>query len=94
MAERHGEDVPERLVHDLLRLDDRVLVGRMLAEWPDPTRALPLVARWRARLAAGTEDEVADRWLDLMLEAERARSDGDTASYEALLAVAADWDDD
>ena len=31
----------------------------------DPSRARPLIARWRARLAGGTDDEVADRWLEL-----------------------------
>lgn len=94
MGERYGDDVPERLIRDLLRLDDRVLVGRMIEEWPDPSRALPLVERWRARLAAGAEDEVADRWLELMRDAEYARTDGNTALYGTLLAAAAEWDED
>ena len=94
MEERYGDDVPERLIRDLLRLDDRVLVGRMLEEWPDPSRALPLVERWRARLAGGTDDEVADRWLELMRDAEHARSAGNADLYETLLAAAAEWDDD
>ena len=86
-------DVPEALLRDLRLLDDRVLVGRMLEEWPDAARALPLVERWRARLAAGVDDEVADRWLELMRAAEAARADGDAASYETLRAAAAEWDD-
>ena len=65
----------------------------MLEEWPDPSRALPLVERWRARLAGGTDDEVADRWLELMRDAEHARSDGNADLYETLLAAAAEWDD-
>jgi hypothetical protein len=89
----YGDDVPERLIRDLLRVDDRVLVGRMLEEWPDPSRALPLVVRWRARLAAGAEDEVADCWLELMRDAEYARSDGNAALYETLLEAAAEWDE-
>lgn len=90
--ERH-DDVPERLIRDLLRLDDRVLVGRMLEEWPDPSRALPLVERWRARLAAGAEDDVADRWLELMRNAEYAHAEGNAALEETLLAAAAEWDE-
>ena len=93
MGERYGDDVPERLIRDLLRLDDRVLVGRMLEEWPDPSRALPLVERWRARLAAGAEDDVADQWLALMRDAEHARSQGNDELYETLLAAAAEWDE-
>lgn len=79
VGDRYGDDVPERLIRDLLRLDDRVLVGRMVDEWPDPSRALPLVERWRSRLAAGAEDEVADRWLALMRDADHARSQGTTS---------------
>jgi hypothetical protein len=94
VGEPYGDDVPERLIRDLLRLDDRVLVGRMLEEWPDPARALPLVERWRARLVAGAEDEVADRWLELMRNAEYARSEGNTPLYETLLEAAAEWDED
>jgi hypothetical protein len=94
VGERYGDDVPERLIRDLLRLDDRVLVGRMLGDWPDASRALPLVERWRARLAAGAEDEVADRWLELMRDAEYARIEGNDALYDTLLAAAAEWDDD
>lgn len=94
MGEPHADEIPERLIRDLLRLDDRVLVGRLLEEWPDASRALPLVERWRARLVAGVEDDVADRWLALMRDAEHARSDGNTELYEALLAAASEWDDD
>jgi len=94
VGERYGDDVPERLIRDLLRLDDRVLVGLMLEEWPDASRALPLVERWRARLASGAEDEVADRWLAFMRDAEHARSDGNLALYDSLLAAAAEWDED
>lgn len=93
VGDRYGDDVPERLIRDLLRLDDRVLVGRMVDEWPDPSRALPLVERWRSRLAAGAEDEVADRWLALMRDAEHARSQGNDELYETLLAAAAEWDE-
>ena len=85
--------MPEQLLRDLRLLDDRVLVGRMLEDWPDASRALPLVERWRARLAAGAEDEIVDRWLELRRDAELARADGDEALHEALLAAAGEWDD-
>jgi hypothetical protein len=87
-------DVPARLLRDLRFLDDRILVGRMLDEWPDAARALPLVERWQARLASGAEDDVADRWLELRREAEQARRDGDEALERTILAAAAEWDDD
>ena len=85
--------MPEQLLRDLRFLDDRLLVGRMLDEWPDASRALPLVERWRARIAAGVEDEVADRWLELRRDAEHARAAGDASLYGSLLAAAAEWDD-
>jgi hypothetical protein len=93
VATPSAEDIPERLLRDVRLLDDRVLVGRMLEEWPDAASALPLVERWRARLVAGVEDEVADRWLELRRDAEYARSDGNAALYQALLAAAAEWDE-
>jgi len=94
VSEQHGERIPERLMDDLLRRDDHVLAGRLAQDWPDTSRALSLVERWRDRIAAGADDEVADRWLELMRNAEHARAEGNVPLYQALLAAAADWDDD
>ena len=60
---------------------------------PDAARALPLVERWRARLAAGDDDEAADRCLELVREAEHARIEGNDPLETALLDAAAEWDD-
>src|SRR6185503_21089145 len=75
VSEQHGDRIPERLMDDLLRRDDHVLAGRLAQGWPDTSRALSLFERWRDRIAAGADDEVADRWLELMRNAEHARAE-------------------
>ncbi|HSC90638.1 MAG TPA: hypothetical protein VLB86_03190 [Gaiellaceae bacterium] len=86
-----GDRVPEDLVADLLGPDDRLLVGRLLESRPSAARALPLVERWRDRVARG-DDEAADRWLELMHDAERALAEGELARQATLTAASAEWD--